>query len=141
MGKEFIVGTMSTLGQITESPELAMDRHIAYWFAARRSQGMTVGETSSFEWVLMRAQGSQQRVVDDVREYLKQYFEELFEKVDVATEAKGFENDRDGRFHLFIQVSVIYNQRWYDLGQAVTVSGQTFQLINQGRQNAKARQV
>ncbi|AGB07197.1 hypothetical protein [Vibrio phage VP4B] len=140
MGKEFVVGTMSTLGQITESPELAMDRHIAYWFAARRSQGMTIGETSSFEWVLMKAQGSQQRVVDDVRESLKLYFEELFEKVEVSAEAEGFDNDRDGRFHLYIQVSAMYNQRWYDLGHAVSVSGQSFQLINQGRLNAKARQ-
>ncbi|BAW98334.1 phage protein [Vibrio phage pTD1] len=141
MGKEFIVGTMSTLGQITDSPELAMDRHIAYWFAARRSQGMTIGKTNSFEWVLMQAQGSQQRVVDDVRENLKVHFEELFERVEVSAEAKGFDNERDGRFHLYIQVSVLYNQAWYDLGHAVTVSGQTFQLINQGRLNATARPI
>ncbi|UVD32262.1 hypothetical protein [Vibrio phage phiKT1028] len=139
MGKEFIVGTMSTLGQITDSPELAMDRHLTYWFAARRSQGMTIAHTNSFEWVLMQAQGSQQRVADDVQSNLKLYFEELFESVEVQTSTEGFENDRDGRFHLYIQVSVVYNNTRYDLGHAVTVSGKTFQLINQGRINAKAR--
>ncbi|UPT54041.1 putative virion structural protein [Vibrio phage phiKT1019] len=139
MAKDYIVGTMSTLGHITDAPEIAMDRHIAYWFAARRSQGMTILKTSSFEWVLKEAQGNQQRVADDVQSALKTYFEELFERVEVQTSTEGFENDRDGRFHLYVQVSVTHKGQWYDLGTAVTVSGETFELINQGRTNARAR--
>lgn len=139
MAKDYIVGTMSTLGNITESPELAMDRHITYWFAARRSQGMTIKATDSFEWVLMQAQGNQQRVADDVRSALKVYFEQLFERVEVDTRTEGFDNDRDGRFHLYVQVSVLYEGTWYDLGHAVSVSGKTYELLNKGRLNARAR--
>lgn len=139
MAKGYVVGTMSTLGSITEAPELAMDRHLTYWFAARRSQGMTIASTPSFEWVLKEAQGNQQRVADDVQSSLKVYFEELFERVEVQTETKGFENDRDGRFHLYVQVSVIHDGQWYDLGHAVEVAGKTFKLLNEGRLNAKAR--
>lgn len=139
MAKAYVVGTMSTLGHITESPELAMDRHITYWFAARRSQGMTIPVTNSFEWILMKAQGSQQRVVDDVELGLKTHFEELFEQVEVTAKAEGFDNDRDGRFHLYVQVSLHYDGTIYDLGHAVQVSGESYKLINQGRLNAKAR--
>ncbi|AUR81064.1 putative virion structural protein [Vibrio phage Aphrodite1] len=139
MAKDYIVGTMSTLGHITEATEVAMDRHLAYWFASRRSQGMTILKTNSFEWVLKEAQGNQQRVADDVQSNLKLHFEELFQNVQVQTSTEGFENDRDGRFHLYIQVSIQHDGQWYDLGSAVQVSGETFNLINQGRINARAR--
>lgn len=139
MAKDYIVGTMSTLGHITEAPEIAMDRHIAYWFAARRSQGMTILHTNSFEWILKEAQGNQQRVADDVQAALKNHFEELFQRVEVQTTTEGFTNERDGRFHLYVQVSVHHDGQWYDLGTSVQVSGETFKLINEGRLNARAR--
>lgn len=137
MEKDFVVGTMSTLGFITESVEQAMDSHLTYWFASRKSQGNTIKDTPSFEWVLMKAQGNQRRVEEDVKNALKIYFEELFSTVEVTTKATGIDSDRDGRFTLTIQLSVKYKNKWYDLGTSVLIAGESYKLLNRGRINAR----
>lgn len=137
MSKKFVVATMSTLGMITESVEQAMDRHLTYWFMAKRSQGSSITNTSSFDWVLMHSQGNKDKVVEDVAEYLKAHFEELFDVVEVQAKTTDMDVEGDGKFILTIQLTVVHDNKRYDLGNSVVVSGKSFEILNRGRVDAR----
>lgn len=133
------VGTMSTFGFITDSVENAMDKHFAYFFAAKNMQGETLINTPSFDYILMLHDGNPDALRDALLTKLESHFKELFDSVGVDVEYQGIDNDRDGKLKFVISVAVIEGGATYDLTTAVIVSGKTFELINKGRLNARKR--
>ncbi len=129
------VGTMSTLGFVTKDMNLAMDLHIAYWFAARRDQCKMIPDVPSFEWVLMQNQGDREKLLTEVKTTLTTYFQELTEQVEVLTSSTTESgNPDDGKFTMLVGVKCVTpDGKEYDLQRAVLVSGQTYELIKKGR--------
>ena len=130
---------MSTFGFVEDSVELAMDRHFAYLIAAKHSQGELLYPTPSFEYLIYQYDGDAEALCEGMRNLLKQHFKELFDIVEVEAFYAGIDNERDAKIKITIAVTVVISDAIYDLGRAITVSGKTFELINEGHTNAAKR--
>ena len=55
----YVVATMDTLGFIKDDPQLAMDRHFTYFFAARRNLMKLIPAADSYEYTRMQNDDSE----------------------------------------------------------------------------------
>lgn len=134
-----IVGSLSTFGFITDSIELSIDRHFAYWIAAKRSQSLLIGKPRSFMGVIEEYDGNADRLTEAVKENLKSHFSELFNQVEVECTWAGMESKDDSKIVLTVTITIIEDEVVYDLGRSIIVSGKTYQLINEGKINASRK--
>lgn len=128
----YCVGTMSTLGFIMDDPYMAMDRHITYWFAARKNQCKNIPDVPSFEYLLKEYQGNKETMASEVSSSLKSYFMLLFDTVEVEVNPVDYTNDIS-KYTLEVAVRCYYNATYYDLQKAVLISGSSYKLIKEGR--------
>ncbi len=128
-----VVSTMSTLGFIVESVPMQMDKHIAYYFAARRNQSKIIPNVPSFEWTLKKHQGNKEDLKNAIKLEVIEYFKQLYEWADVQTVADP--DDRTTVFTLGIAVMITHKGKRYDLNKSVLISGKTYEIINEGRVN------
>lgn len=128
------VATMSTLGFITSDFNLAMDRHITYFFASRRDQLKIIENVPSFEYTLMQYQGDKKRLMGEMKTTLIKYFLEIADSVEVAIGSTEL-SEEDGKYTLNVAVQCVKNNKIYDLQTAVLVSGKSFQQLRTARGN------
>lgn len=130
--RPYTVATMDTLGYINDQVEMAMDRHLTYWFACRKNQSKLFGDVNSFEYILSQYQGNMESLADNVKIYLEIHFKELFGDVSVNVDPIPV-SPGSGKFNLNIAVLVNYENVGYDLSKAVIISGSSYKLVNNPR--------
>lgn len=129
-----VVATMDTLGFITE-PTVKIDRAIAYWFANRIDQCIILRNIHSYQYVVAKHQDdkrSEERFLEEVQNNLREYLLQIFDAASVEAVAKK-ENEGDKMFTLVIRGVVQQAGKTYDLRHAVSVSGETYKLVEIGR--------
>ncbi|QGH71905.1 putative virion structural protein [Klebsiella phage N1M2] len=129
-----VVGTMDTVGFITE-PTIKIDRLIAYWFANRIDQCLILRNIHSYQYVIAKHQDdkkSEERLLADIENNLREYLLECFEGCSVSAWAKR-ENPGDKMFTLVLSGTVFQDGKEYDLAKSVLINGSTYELIDKGR--------
>lgn len=128
------VGTMDTLGWVTE-PTLKINRKIAYWFATRRNQCITIKEVESYTYVKETVQGtkgSRDVILEAIERSLTKIISECFDRVSVATRAEDVSTNGTA-FRLLISGSAFEDGKEYDFSYSVLLHNKTFELIEEGR--------
>ena len=128
-----VVATMDTVGYLKE-PTAKADRQIAQWFANRVDQSIIFRDIQSYQYVVGKHQNDF-RVDEFLREIqsnLKSYMLECFDGVDVSARAVNYEPGNK-MFTLAVSATVEEDGVRYDVSQAVSINGKTYELVNEGR--------
>lgn len=130
--KSFCVATMDTLGYIgSEQPELAIDRHFAYWLGSKKNQSSIVSDVPSFDYLVKTYQGKLDEMCSGAKIALENYFNELFQNVTVEVTPVSL-SDNFGMYRLEIALQIIYKGQVYDLLRSIEYSGKTYKLVKEG---------
>lgn len=130
--------SMSLLGMITE-PTLKLDRCLAWFFASRRNQCITIRSVESFVYVREINQGTNitpeafcDKVAESLQKVIVKYFDEAY--VDATPK---FLNNFDSMFTCCISCTAIQDGKRYDLARSVLINNKTFELIDKARHGLK----
>lgn len=134
-----IVATMDTLGYLTE-PTVKADRAIAYWFANRVDQCIILRDIASYQFIVAKHQNdpSEERFLEDIRNNLREYLLEIYDKVSVDAWAKRQE-EGDKMFTLVLSAEFYQDGIRYELSKSVLLAGETYKVIDAGRENKYGR--
>ena len=132
----YCVGTMSSsVGWEYQSVPEAMSLHITYWFTTRTNQCKIIENVPSFYYLWMKYGKLPETLVDQCRNQLKLYFQELFPNNNSLMVDVAISNMSEGgaTYSLNISLSVSVEGIRYDLARSVIMTGEQYKVLDEER--------